>query len=673
MIKKKSISFRFSKPLVKRRNERNRGRNPASLARLKSLNGIVKRHSDGFGFFISTELEHPDVYMPRQQMTGLMNGDKIKIVAIPRRNRKDLFSGKVLQLIERSHKKITGPYFPISNSKGLIKDDNQWGEDVKIQLSREQKIKKGEWVEIQVTSWPSDERGFCGKVIASLGNFPEALEDNIRIIRKNNILVSFNPQSVREAEKSAKNIRPQVTKKRRDLRSLPFVTIDGETAKDFDDAIYVTSLKKSAWRVYVAIADVSSYVPIGSVLDKEACSRGNSTYFPDFVVPMLPPILSDDLCSLKPMEDRLVFVAQMDFDEKAKMEKAIFYEGIIKSQSRLNYGQAQEMIDDSNLQQTSNLVFKNVLEASTLAKKLLEARKRKTFINLEIPETEVKLNRMGHPVDIIQEKRLFSHQVIEELMLVANQAVAEFFQKKKSLGIYRVHDKPKKENLQLLQSFVHTLGMKVNLVEPNLQKKISSMVQRFSKHRLIAILHILILRSLSQAIYSNKSQKHFGLNFTYYTHFTSPIRRYSDLVVHRILKALLQNQAPPYKISELATLAQMTSACEQKSVKAERQIADIKKARFIKKYIGEEMEGMISSVTSFGFFIKLRLFDIEGLVRIESLPKSWIFEPALLQLKSKHSGQRLRIGDPVVVQIISAEIDTGQVNFQLKTHKKNVS
>ena len=666
-MKKLSISLRPVSSL-KSRKKVTLNRQQHRSTPLHTLIGTVKRHADGFGFFIPEDLSHPDVYLPKKQMEGLMNNDKVKIAVFSRKYRKGLFSGKILQLVERTQNYIVGQYQPLSNKTGIITDDSfQWGEDLKIQLNKNQKIKKGEWVQVKIIHWPNSSQGFSGEVICSLGFFPKATEDNIRVVQKHNIPASFSINCSKEAEAISESIPKDIISQRKDFRSLPFVTIDGKTAQDFDDAIYVSS-HSMGWRLYVAIADVSYYVKPGSAMDKEAYQKGNSTYFPGFTLPMLPDKLSNHLCSLKPNEDRLTFVAEIHFNQFGEKEKTKFYEAVIHSQARLNYGEAQDIIEQNESQNSP--IFTNVLNAAELARHLLEQRLKKHFINLDIPETEVKLNSLGEPVDISQSRRLFSHQLIEELMLAANKAVAKYLQSNKIPSLYRIHDPPKAQSLKFLESFTQNIGGKTILTNPDLQKKISFLIKQFSDHSLSEVVQTLVLRSLSQAVYSFSNKKHFGLNTTYYTHFTSPIRRYSDLVVHRILKALLTKQTPPYKKQDLESIATMISACEQRSVKAERQLKDIKKARFIRKHLGEEMEGIVCGITNFGLFVKLRLYDIEGLIHINRLNGKWKFEESLLELKSKHSGNRFKMGDFVVIQVLASNIDTGQIDFELKKHKK---
>ena len=694
---------------------------PSAQARL-TLDGVVKRHPDGFGFFIPEDAKQPDVYLPKKEMQGLMSGDKVKIMAFPRPPKRgakaqgnNFFSGKILQLIERAQSRVIGQYFPLSEREGLIQDHSfQWGADLKVGLKKEQKIKKGEWAQVQIVHWPDHPQGFTGEIICSLGKFPSALEDNIRTAQAHNIPPAFSKDSLKEAEALPDSLPKGIEKTRKDLRSLPFVTIDGKTAQDFDDAIYVHAHSKG-WILYVSIADVEHYVQKNSALDQEARQRGNSTYFPGFTLPMLPEKLSNHLCSLKPNEDRLAFTAEIHFNREGEKQKALFYPAIIQSQARLTYGIAQEIMEKSTPtdprtekakenstptdprtekstptdprtekskeKATPTLlpsidpkkrkqIIENVLSAEKLARLLLKMRLKNHFINLEIPETEVLINSLGEPMDIIQSRRIFAYQLIEELMLAANMAVAEYLHKHKVPSMYRVHDPPKEENLKFLEKFAHSLGIKVQLKEPDLQKKISFLIQKLENHPLLEVGQMLVLRSLSQAVYSFKDKHHFGLNTRYYTHWTSPIRRYSDLAVHRVLKAVLAGQTAPYTREEMHGLAESVSACEQRSVKAERQIKDIKRARFIKKFLGQEMDGTICGCIRRGFFVKLRLYDVEGMVPVHSLSGRWDFEESLLELREKSSGRRFKMGDPVSVQVVRSNIETGQIDFELETHQQ---
>ena len=463
---------------------------------------------------------------------------------------------------------------------------------------------------------------------------------------------------------------------RTDLRHLPFVTIDGITAKDFDDAIYVEKTKRG-WTAWVSIADVDHYVKEGTPLDKEAYQRGNSTYFPNFVSPMLPNYLSQDLCSLNPHVPRLTMTAEMHYDSKGVLKKSFFYESVICSHSRLTYEDAQSIVEGKKVEKVSSDVKKSIENAKNLAEILLDKRIKNNSINLDLPETEIILDEKGEPINIIKVHRLFSHRMIEELMLAANQAVAHFFIRKKVNSIFRIHEKPDQEDLYQLNQFLKTLGLSLNLSSKYSKKKvkasslISHSLQKMKNHPKRGIMHHLVLRALPQARYSAYNKGHFGLQFENYTHFTSPIRRYSDLIVHRLLKRTLKISKGGFSSAkELERRAVLLSQCEQRSVKAERQIANIKRARFMKKYIGEEFQGVIASVTKFGFFVTLNEYPVDGLVHINNLGGRWKFNPSQLFLKSIPSNYYIRQGDDVKVQVAVCNIEEGYVDFELLEHNQ---
>ncbi len=630
-----------------------------------SLTGTVRRQADGFGFVIPDDPALPDVYLPRQQMQGVMSQDKVKVAIFPRKYRKNKWAGKVLKILARRETLVVGPCFPLSDTTGLIRDDSaEWGEDLKIDMKPGQKIQKGEWVQAKILHWPASPEGFRGELVCSLGLFPRAMEDNMRVIQKHGLPAVF-PQEALEEAQNFSTTAPAKSHRRKDLSHLPFVTIDGQTAQDFDDAVCVLPQPKG-WILYVAIADVSHYVRPGSALDKCAKERGNSTYFPGWTVPMLPEKLSNDLCSLKPKVPRPVFVAEIHFNSQAQKTKSVFYEGLIQSQARLTYGEAEDIIEQN---QPKGEVQQNVVSAGILAQKLLAQRIKNHFIQLEIPETEVHVNALGEPVNITQSQRVFAHQLIEELMLSANRAVAGYLHKQKAPALYRTHDLPKEDSLKLLGKFAQSLGFKTQLKGHEIHKNLSSLIAHFADHPLSEVLQMLILRSLSQAVYKAQAQSHFGLNIQPYTHFTSPIRRYSDLIVHRILKADLYKEAWPYRQKDLESIAPLISACEQRAVKAERHLKDIKKARFIRRHLGEEMEGRIAGLTRFGFFVKLRLYDVEGLVSSSQLAGHWEFEESLLELRSTHSRRRFKMGDLVLIRVVSADAGTAQIDFELIAHQ----
>ncbi|MFZ3228826.1 MAG: ribonuclease R [Pseudobdellovibrio sp.] len=636
----------------------------------KTLNGLVKRHPDGFGFFIPEDKEHPDVYIPSNGMNSAMTNDRVSIYV--ERERDGRFRGEIFQINERSQKTIAGKFTVINDRYGIIKDDGKgWGTDLKITLDKSMNAKDGELVAAKITKYP-DNGKFEGEVIEVIGDALNALNDIKRVCITQNITTKFSEANLEEAKQFSNNPTEKDFAKRIDLRHLPIITIDGATAKDFDDAVYV-EMTNTGFHLYVAIADVSHYVKVASAMDKDAYERGTSVYFPNFVVPMLPEALSNGLCSLNPHVPRLALVAEMNFDFTGEMTSSHFFEGVIESKSRVTYGEAQELIDGNPSDKTQSTklpeVQENIYRCADLAKVLMAKRFKEGSLDLEVPETELVIDGTGEPIDIIKSERLFAHRLIEELMLAANVAVAKFLSSKEIPSFYRVHEEPAAEKISLLQRYMTNLGStaKEGLIGGGkLQKRLTRMLHEFDGKPEAQIIHILTLRSMSQAKYTKNNLGHFGLGFEFYTHFTSPIRRYPDLIVHRLLKSQIMPGSQYRLISDddLGTAGTWLSACEQKSAKAERQIQAIKKARFMKKMEGQGFEGIVSSVTKFGVFVLLREFNIDGLIRLDDLGlDKWEFDEENLTLTAKRSGLTYSMGDNLHVIVSSVDIEQGQINF----------
>lgn len=642
------------------------------MIKKKFQQGTIKRHADGFGFFIPDHPDQPDVYIPKHSMTGIMTNDRVMVEVVPEKGG-DRFRGEIMRVISRGTSKVVGSFFPINDKYGLIKDEGKgWGQDLKIKIEDSMGAQKGQMVSAQIISFPEDKSEFLGRVIEIIGHSLDPLTDVKRVLINNNIPHEFPTPVLTEANRFSEHVTEQDMKGRKDLRNLNFITIDGATARDFDDAIYISS-SDHGFRLYVAIADVSHYVQVGTAIDKEAYERGTSVYFPNFVVPMLPEVLSNGLCSLNPMVPRLALVAEMLFDFTGTMSESSFYEAVIESKSRVTYGEAQEVIDGVDAVKHKHVV-EEILRASDLAKILMTKRFREGSLDLEIPEVQMVIDGSGNPIDLIRSERLFAHRVIEEMMLAANVAVAKFLSDKEIPALYRIHEEPNQEMIQILEKYLSTFGGRINIQGGKLQKKLTKALQEFEGKPESQVLNILTLRSMSQAKYSSGNVGHFGLGFDFYTHFTSPIRRYPDLIVHRLVKNLVVPNSK-YRLmqeQDLVTAGTMLSACEQRSVKAERQFQSIKKARFMEKHIGEEFDGIVSSVAKFGIFVLLRMFEVDGLVHIENLGNDrFEFDEENLWLVAKRSGFKYAIGDLVRIRVVNVDIDAGQIDFELASTAKN--
>ncbi|WP_407652950.1 ribonuclease R [Bdellovibrio svalbardensis] len=638
--------------------------NISHMQKKQLLPGTIKRHPDGFGFFIADDKDQPDVYIPRGSMEGIMTNDKVMAEVYPEKGG-DRFRGEIVKVIQRGTKTFVGRFYKLNDKYGIIRDEGKgWSQDLRIKLEDSMGAKDKELVAAEAITYPDNGQQFTGKVTAVIGNALDPLTDIKRVILSSNIPQDFSKETLEEATHYKEVPEEKDFKGRKDLRGLDLITIDGATAKDFDDAVYV-EINPEGFLLYVAIADVSHYVQNGSAIDRDAYERGTSVYFPNFVVPMLPEVLSNGLCSLNPHVPRLCMVAEMQFDFTGEMVRSDFYEAVMESKSRVTYGEAQEVID-GNVVEKHEHVKENILRLADLAKILMAKRFKDGSLDLEIPETELVIDGAGVPIDIQRSERLFSHRLIEEMMLAANVAVAKFLHSRNIPALYRIHEPPNEQAIGILEKYMATFGGKTKLNQGKLQKRLTKALEEFENKPEAHILNILTLRSMSQAKYSPNNVGHFGLGFEFYAHFTSPIRRYPDLIIHRLLKnqVVKSNQYRLISEDDLATAGTILSAAEQRSTKAERQVQSIKKARFMEKFIGQEFDGMISSVAKFGVFVLLREYDCDGLIRLDDLGNDkFEYDEENLKLIAKRSGFSYSIGDMIRIQVAAADPELGQVNF----------
>lgn len=631
------------------------------------IHGIVKRHPDGFGFVLPQEKDHPDVFISREDMKGVMSNDQVE-VEVFKSAKSDKFFGKVVRVTARAVSRIVGKFEKLDNGDGRINDGiNQWGQSLKIPFRASRGAVNGDLVAAEIVQYPVSGQDFTGRVVEIIGDANDPMNDIKRVIHLHKIPKDFPSLALREAEALPDHVLEKEIAGRKDLRQLPLITIDGVTAKDFDDAVYVNTNPKG-FHLWVAIADVSHYVRSGTPLDEAAYERGTSVYYPNFVVPMLPEKISNELCSLKPHVDRLTFVCEMQISFQGEVESAEVYEGVMHSQARVTYGEAQDILDEKT-EHANPAVSKNIRMAADLAKILMAKRFRDGSLEINIGETQVVVDEAGNPTDIIRTQRVFAHRLIEELMLIANVSVAKILEKAKIPALYRVHETPDKEDMDNLERFLHNFGSQKKLHIRDLQKKLTKSLQDFENKPEGIVLNIMTLRSMKQAKYSQENVGHFGLGFEFYTHFTSPIRRYPDLIVHRLLKSLKYNSYRKEQMSleKLTSAGTFLSACEQRAVKSERQLVAIKKARFMQQHLGEVFEGVVSSVVRFGIFVLLKQFDVDGLVKIENLGNDQFeFDEENLILKGKKTGLMYRIGDPIKIQVAQANTIEGQIDFVLE-------
>ena len=710
------------------------------------IKGILKRHPDGFGFVIPDDKKYPDIYIPSTKIGSALTNDRVSALVYQKRKGGDRsYYGFITNILKRDKKFVVGVFDKKQNQNFIISHNLDFREPIPLINSKQISVQKGDYIrakiKFQKANSPKKRRDrffkqdsfLTADLSENLGSVSSLAKDDVkRVMAEFDIAFEFPDSVLQEIKQLPDEVREKDYSDRINLRQKAFVTIDGATAQDFDDAIYIEK-HKSFYRLFVAIADVSYYVQEDSELDKSAFERGNSSYFPNFCSPMLPEKLSNDLCSLKEGKDRLVMVQEIDFDFQGESQGSKLYPSVIKSQKRLTYGQAQEILDQFSSQektsqlngssksstlkaldqkalfninlsslslkdisstktgdQPSNKIENNYLQslksAQELAQILIKKHIKELAFDLDIPETLILVDKEGEPQDILREQRLFAHKMIEQFMLSANKAVSSFLEKKKIDFMYRIHESPDPDKLQVLQNFSKALGFSKSLKS---RKSFVQFLKQYKNHQKSALIHKLTLRSLAQARYSSFNKGHYGLNFKSYTHFTSPIRRYCDLQIHRFIRQALKQKSSqnPIPISEkkskmnyvkkiktstekeLEHQAECISAREQNSVKAERRVKDIKSARFLKQYVGENLKGSVSSVTNFGLFISLKTFFVEGLVRYQDIRGFWEVDEFLLYAKNKKTSYKIQLGDEVEVLVTASNIQTGQLDFKLISHK----
>ncbi len=630
------------------------------------LEGIVKRHPDGFGFLIPDDSKHPDVYIPAGKIGSALTNDRARVSIHKKKGRgKGSVFGHIDSILKRDKPFAVGCFGKSGDQAVLKKHNLSRPEDILLSNPKKLAVKNGDCVKAKI-HYSKGRSRLEGELAENFGPIDSSAKDDIkRTMAAYNIPFDFPEEVLKEAGDLPEEAGLKDRAGRADLRDKAFVTIDGADAQDFDDAIFVER-KPKGYRLYVAIADVSHYVQEDSLLDKEAFERGNSSYFPRFCSPMLPEKLSAGLCSLQERKDRLAMVQEIDFDLRGNKIRGEVYPSVINSRQRLTYGQAQDILD--GLSPLKGDFVDSLRSAKPLAQILLNKHVQENQgLDLNIPEILTLVDEQGETLDILKEQRLFSHLMIEQFMLAANLAVSAFLEKKKIPLMYRVHEPPENEKLKSLQKFAQALGFSQPLQS---RESFVRFLAQYKDHKQIEMIHKMVLRTLQQARYSAFNKGHYGLNFSSYTHFTSPIRRYCDLAIHRLIKKALSGRPQPsLSPKELEQRAHFISQKEQNSVKAERRIKDIKKARLLKKHLGKSFTGYVSSVSSFGLFITLKPFSAEGLARFQDLRGFWEADEFQLTAQNKRSSYKIHFGDEVEALIASSHVLTGQVNLQLLSHK----
>lgn len=642
-------------------------------ARLGLVTGRLQAHERGYGFMIPDNEGDKDVFIPSSFINGAMNGDRI-LVQVTREDQKGKKrEGEVVSILERANKKIVGVFEESKNFGFVVAEDTRLTQDIFISKKDRNGAKEGDVVMVEVTKWPEkNRRSPEGVVIEILGKKGDVGVDILTVIKKYGLPEDFPHKVVNFIDSVPDEVNPDEIKNRKDLRDIKMVTIDGEDAKDLDDAVSIEKLSNGRYKLGVHIADVTHYVKEKNPLDKEALKRGTSVYLIDRVIPMLPKKLSNGICSLNPKVDRLALSCIMTIDNNGKVLDHEIVESVIKTNERMTYTDVNKIINenDPELIKRYDYLVEDFKTMAELANILYKKRIARGAIDFDFPEAKITLNEFGKPIDIRPYEREVANRMIEEFMLICNETIAEHMFWTNLPFVYRIHENPNEEKLEKFKDFIYNLGITVRASGDEIHPKdLQKVIDQIKGKKEETIVSTLLLRSMMQARYSPECSGHFGLAAKYYCHFTSPIRRYPDLQIHRIIKEHLHGEIDDKRALKLTNLvdyaAKQSSETERTAQEAEREVDDLKKAEYMQERIGQEFEGIISSVTAFGMFVALPN-TVEGLVHITSLDDDYyIFDENKLSLIGERNKKQYRLGDNIKVICSRTDIENREIFFEV--------
>ena len=634
--------------------------------KIEAIAGVVQGHPDGFGFLIPDDKEkHPDdLFLSNKEMQQVMHGDRamVRVSGLDRKGRPE---GKIVEVLDRANDTIVGRVMQGHGVTIVAAEDKRINQDILIPYHLDMGAKVGQVVIVQMTEQPSKHAHPMGKIVQILGNYADSGMEIEIALRKYKLPHQFSPAAIAQAEAIPKTVQPTDYKGRIDLRGLPLITIDGETARDFDDAVYAEP-KGAGWRLVVAIADVSHYVRPNDPLDKDAFERGNSIYFPRRVIPMLPEALSNGLCSLNPDVERLCMVCDMQVNASGIVDQYQFYPSVMLSKARMTYTKVADMLDNPEGETAKEYdhIMPHVQNLYSLYKTMLIQRKQRGAIEFETVETLMVFNEEGKIDRIVPTERNEAHKIIEECMLAANVCAANFLEKKNHEAIFRVHEGPSEEKLELLRTFMAEFGFSVSGGDKPHAKDYAKLMQQIKGRHDEQLLQTVLLRSMQQAVYQPENLGHFGLAYEAYTHFTSPIRRYPDLLVHRAIKAAINKQT--YKIKDWAAIGEHCSMTERRADDASRDVTNWLKCYYMQDKVGDIFEGTISGVTSFGVFVALDDAYVEGLLHVTELGNDYFhYDKAHHEMVGERTHVKYRLGDRVKIKVARVDLETTKIDFTL--------
>ncbi len=650
---------------------RNRKGDLCIMEKLALIKGKVHGHADGFGFLLPDD-GSADLFLSPKEMHKALHGDQVVVreIGVDRRGRRE---ATIVEVLQRANLQLVGR---LHNDHGILfveAENRRISQDILIPKEKSMNAKAGQVVIVKIIQQPSKKAQPIGDVIEILGDYTSSGMEIEIALRKHDLPHEFTSEIDQLCAKFPKRILKKELSRREDLRHLPLVTIDSETARDFDDAVYCEHYKKG-YKLYVAIADVSHYVHTNDLLNKEAYERGNSVYFPRRVIPMLPEVLSNGLCSLKPRCDRLCMVCEIQFKSNGDIIGYQFYPAVMHSHARLTYNKVAAMINNSEGKEAKqyNKLLPHIQLLYKLHKVLLKTRKKRGAIEFETIETQMIFNEQGKIEKILPVQRNDAHRLIEECMLAANVCASDFLQKNEQPAIYRVHEGPTAEKLVDLRNFLKEFGLQLGGGDTPHAKDYAKTLSQIKDRPEAQLLQTVMLRSLRQAIYSPDNTGHFGLAYESYTHFTSPIRRYPDLLIHRAIKAALSGEK--YSPGNWHALGMHCSQTERRADEAVRDVESWLKCFYMQDKIGESFDGVISGVTGFGLFVALDNIYVEGLVHISELPSDYFhFDAAKHRLYGERSGMQFRLGDRLRIKLVRVDLETSKIDFVLATTTSKTS
>ncbi len=647
---------------------RNRRGGYGLIRKMDLVRGRVVGHADGFGFLIPDE-GGDDLFLSPKEMHGVLHGDRVvaRVAGIDRRGRKE---GAIVEVLEHTNTHVVGRYYEDAGVGFLIPDNRRINQDILVPPDQVYGAKHGQLVTVEVIEYPTRYRQAIGRVIEILGDHMAPGMEVDLAIRAHSLPHEWSPLMETEIAELPREVAETDKEGRTDLRGLPLVTIDGEDAKDFDDAVFCEP-RDGGWRLVVAIADVSHYAKPGGSLDAEARLRGNSVYFPGRVLPMLPEALSNGLCSVNPDVDRLVMVCDMQVSARGKLEGYRFYPAVMRSHARLTYNKVAAMLVDRDpqLREQYREVLPHLEDLYEVFQALHAERERRGAIDFDTTETRIVFGENKKIERIVPVERNDAHRLIEECMLIANVATADFLSESGLPSLYRVHPGPSIEKLEKLREFLGELGLSLGGGNEPQPKDYGVLLKQVRGRVDAHLIQTVLLRSLAQAVYTPDNQGHFGLSYKAYAHFTSPIRRYPDLLVHRAIRHRLSKKSAEdfhYTMEDMVLLGEHCSMTERRADEATRDAADWLKCEFMMDRVGDEYDGIITGVTGFGLFVTLDDIYAEGLVHVTALNNDYYhFDPAKHRLMGERTRRIYRLADKVRIRVLAVNLDDRKIDFEM--------